>query len=334
MALLDGDSGAAGQTVLSYAHKPAVHVPSDPSGTAITWGWNRASHQLTLHYIHDGLDEVSIGSSGSRLDLLLADAGTAGQFWVEHTAGGPLLVRGSSLVRTAAVAGRRAALAGDTSAAGPITVWAPPGVRGLSWDGRTLAVGRARGGALTGLLPWPPSSIALPSLAHGWRSAFESPERLPGFDDSSWTVADHQVTDNPIQPALTPVLYAQDYGFDHGFVWYRGHFTATGDEGAIALRPGQDNVVSVLVEKMGQDESFANSLQLDSDKTRPVRARPTLRACSARTPDGRWRLIRTVRGPPSGCPTRGPRARCRRALAGTARTSHYTYRPGCGRHWA
>ena len=60
--------------------------------------------QLTLHYTHDGLDEVSIGSGRSCL-LLLADAGTAGQFWVEHAAGGPLLVHGSSLVRTAASAG-------------------------------------------------------------------------------------------------------------------------------------------------------------------------------------------------------------------------------------
>jgi len=91
------------------------------------------------------------------------------------------------------------------------------------------------GGVLTGRLPGPPSSVALPSLRQGWRFAFASPERLPGFDDASWPVADHQVTDNPIQPTSTPVLYAQDYGFDHGFVWYRGHFTATGTETGVSL---------------------------------------------------------------------------------------------------
>ena len=42
VALLDGDSGAAGQTVLSYAHRPAVRVLADPSGTPITWHWDRA----------------------------------------------------------------------------------------------------------------------------------------------------------------------------------------------------------------------------------------------------------------------------------------------------
>ena len=125
---------------------------------------------------------------------------------------------------------RSALLTGDTSAAGTISVWAPPGVRGLTWNGRTLTAGQARGGALTGSVPGPPSSIALPSLRQGWRFAFESPERLPGFDDSRWPVADHQVTDDPIQPASTPVLYAQDYGFDHGFVSYRRDFTATGNE--------------------------------------------------------------------------------------------------------
>ena len=113
------------------------------------------------------------------------------------------------------------------------------------------------------------------------------------------------------------MLYAQDYGFDHGFVWYRGHFTATGNETGVtltadtgpfgsfavwlngvylgsastptsthpfanmddtpvtqtftfpagAVKAGQDNVIAVLAENMGQDESFANSLALDSDKT-------------------------------------------------------------------
>ena len=34
LALLAGDSGAAGETTLSYAHKPTVRVLSDPSGRA------------------------------------------------------------------------------------------------------------------------------------------------------------------------------------------------------------------------------------------------------------------------------------------------------------
>jgi hypothetical protein len=90
------------------------------------------------------------------------------------------------------------------------------------------------------------------------------------------------------------VLYASDYGYNHGFVWYRGHFTATGSEtgvtltadgiaptGALsvwlngaflgsgtaagpaaarfsfpsgAVRPGNDNVIAALVENTGNPE--------------------------------------------------------------------------------
>jgi hypothetical protein len=37
------------------------------------------------------------------------------------------------------------------------------------------------------------------------------------------------------KPRLLPVLYADDYGFHQGDIWYRGHFTATGTETAINL---------------------------------------------------------------------------------------------------
>ena len=179
---------------------------------------------------------------------------------------------------------------------------------------------------------------------------------MPGFNDSNWQVADHQVTDNPIQPASTPLLYAQDYGFDHGFVWYRGHFTATGNESAIALtadtgpfgsfavwlnghylgsattqtathpfanmddttvsqtfsfpagaiQPGQDNVVSVLAENMGQDESFANSLQLDSNKTPRGLESATLNVSSGTAPAVTWRLDGASATQVARDPVRGP----------------------------
>jgi beta-galactosidase GanA len=353
LALLDGDSGAAGETVLSYDRRPSVHVVSDPAGTPITSDWDPSSHQLTLHYTHGGLQQVSIQSGGSQLSLLLADSDTAGQFWAEHTPGGPLLVRGSSLLRTASVTGRRVALAGDTSAVGSLEVWAPAQAQALSWNGRSLPTSRTPGGALRASVPGPPAHLSLPSLSHGWRFAFESPERLANFDDSSWPVADHQVTDNPIQPASTPVLYAQDYGFDHGFVWYRGHFDATGDETSVTLTAdtgsfgslavwlnghflgsdstptsthpfdnmddtpitktftfpagtisaGKDNVISVLTENMGQDESFENSLGLDSNKTPRGLESATLSASGGSAPPVTWRLMGAsslrdaVRGP-------------------------------------
>jgi beta-galactosidase GanA len=70
----------------------------------------------------------------------------------------------------------------------------------------------------------------------GWRTRAEAPEAQPGFDDSGWTTASHTATAATPYPPLTPaVLYADDYGFHYGNVWYRGHFTATGSETAINL---------------------------------------------------------------------------------------------------
>ncbi len=235
VALLDGDPGSAGQTSLAYPSRPVVRVLSDPSGDPVGSTWDATTHVLTLTYTHDGLTQVSVTAGKVRLLLLLADSDTAGQFWVEHVAGGPLLVQGASLVRSAAVAGDRAVLTGDTASAGPLRVWAPATVRALSWDGAPLTAITGAGGALSARLPGPPPALRLPTLSRGWRFDEGSPERLPSFDDGSWPVADDAVTDNPIQPSSAPVLYAQDYGFDYGFVWYRGHFTATGNETSIDL---------------------------------------------------------------------------------------------------
>ncbi|MDT7803867.1 MAG: hypothetical protein QOI78_7300, partial [Actinomycetota bacterium] len=108
-----------------------------------------------------------------------------------------------------------------------------------------------------------------------------------------WAAADHTTTNNPTKPpAGQPVLNADDYGFHHGDVWYRGHFTATGGETAVSLsgvtgnqgvyaawlngtylgssgsgakefvipagtlKPGAANVVSVLLENMGHNQDW------------------------------------------------------------------------------
>jgi Beta-galactosidase jelly roll domain len=77
--------------------------------------------------------------------------------------------------------------------------------------------------------------VALPVLS-GWRYARDVPEVDPLFDDADWTPADHARTNNPTQPATLPVLYADDYGFHYGDVWYRGRFS--GKAAGITLGAG------------------------------------------------------------------------------------------------
>jgi len=149
-----------------------------------------------------------------------------------------------------------------------------------------------------------------------------SPETAPGFGDSSWTVADHMTTSNLTVPVTLPVLYADDYGFHQGDIWYRGHFTATGTETAINLtgdtgnhgvyavwlngtylgssgngparfafpagvvKPGGDNVIAVLLENNGATPRSRCS----PTTRRSSRAVWRARRWPARPPRSPWRI--------------------------------------------
>jgi beta-galactosidase GanA len=179
---------------------------------------------------------VRITGGGRRpLLLLLGTDATAATFWQADTAAGPVLVRGTSLVRSASVDGRTLRLRADTVNPGPVEVFAPAGrgVDRLEVDGAPVAVRATASGSLLGALPGP-HPVTLPALT-GWRSSPEAPEAAPGFDDSRWTVADRTTSLSPIPPVTLPVLFADEYGYHYGSVWYRGHFTATGTETSVSL---------------------------------------------------------------------------------------------------
>jgi beta-galactosidase GanA len=228
-ALLYDPAGTDGETVLNYSSQPTVNVLS---GT-VRSTWDPASGDLRLDYVHDGLAEVEITGGGTTpLLLLIADTNTAEDFWPEQTAAGPVLVEGGYLVRTATTRdGGVLALTGDTTQAGSVTVWAPASIRFVTWNGELVRMTAGPDGSLTGTVGGP-QPVTLPQLTN-WKFASEAPEAQPGFDDSGWTLADHP-SSNASSPS-TPVLYASDYGYDHGFVWYRGHFTATGSETGVTL---------------------------------------------------------------------------------------------------
>ncbi len=287
VALFYDPTGTDGETVLAYTSKPKVTVLSGSVHTA----WDAANNELRLDYTLRGLAKVEVSGGGHPpLLLLLAGTNAAEGFWPESTSAGAVLVQGGYLVRTAATYGSVLALTGDTSEAGPLTVWAPAGVSQLTWNGLPLSTTRGSDGSLTASVPGP-APVTLPTLGN-WKFSSETPEAQPGFNDSSWTLADHPVS-NASSPS-SPVLYASDYGYDHGFVWYRGHFTPTGSETGVtltadgiaptgafsvwlngaflgsstaagptattfsfpagALMPGKDNVIAVLVENTDNPE--------------------------------------------------------------------------------
>jgi beta-galactosidase GanA len=225
VALLYGRDGERGTTVLRYASRPTVKVLAG----AVTSSFDAASGDLQLDYTHSGLARVLVTGGGRRpLLLLVGTDATAATFWQPAP---NVLVRGTSLVRSASADDGNIALRADTAQAGDVEVFGP-GSR-LTVNGAPVAVRTTPSGSLLGSLPGP-AAVRLPALT-GWRTRTEAPEAAPGFDDSRWTVADKTSSLSPFPPKTLPVLYADDYGYHYGSVWYRGRFTASGAETTVSL---------------------------------------------------------------------------------------------------
>ncbi|MGW3412544.1 beta-galactosidase [Streptomyces sp. NPDC000888] len=221
IAVLTGRSGERTETALECASEPTVTVLEGEAVHEYASGVLRVSAQL------DGLVRVLVegGGTSAPLLLLLADDGTSGRLWRYDTPSGPVLVRGPALLRTATVRGSAVHLTGDTVEAADLEVWGPRGVSEVVWNQGTLRTLATKSGSLRAeqRLPGVPG-VRLPELAN-WRRSAENPESEAGFDDSAWRLANRtsSFSTTPV-PAGQPVLFADDYGFHYGDVWYRGHF--------------------------------------------------------------------------------------------------------------
>jgi beta-galactosidase GanA len=233
-AVLYGRKGETGRTVLSYSSAPTVQVLAGSVTSSYSGG------QLTLDYAHSGLAQVRITGGGrDQLTLLIPEQSVADSMWRQDTSAGPVLERGPQLVRTASVSGPTLNLTGDTNQTSSLEIWAPAAVTDVTWNGSPIAMRRTSAGSLTAItrLAGPPA-VALPDLSAGsWRYATESKEAATAFDDSSWAQATRSSTTSTTPPpAGANVLTADDYGFHHGDVWYRGRYTAAA--GSVTLRYG------------------------------------------------------------------------------------------------
>jgi beta-galactosidase GanA len=223
MAIFDGRSGQDAETVLKFATQPTVTVLS---GTAQST-WDDATGFLRLNYTQSGLTEVLVSGGGTNpLVLIFGDDAAAASFWRLDTPAGPVIARGPALLRTASVGAGRVDLTGDTLASSPLEVWAP-GAAAVTWNGAPVATATTDSGSLLAGEPLAgPPAVDLPELTN-WVYQYETPQAQPGFDDSGWRDATLSTSNSstPI-PAGQPDLFADDYGFHHGDIWYRGSYTA------------------------------------------------------------------------------------------------------------
>ncbi|MGP3911687.1 beta-galactosidase [Nonomuraea sp. 10N515B] len=239
VAVLYGAAGSPGATILGYGSEPRVTVLEGRVSSSYAGG------ELRLDYSHEGLARVLVTGGGRRpLLLLIGTDEEAARFWRADTDMGPVLVRGTDLVRSASVnsdtvrvvadvAGNTTPMAAGNAANPAVEVFAPPAAHRLRIGTHDVRVTRTPSGSLLGSAR-APEPAPMPELT-AWRIRPEAPEARPGFDDSRWTRADRTTTTSPHPPKTLPVLYADDYGYHYGNVWYRGHFTATGAETTIDL---------------------------------------------------------------------------------------------------
>jgi hypothetical protein len=195
---------------------------------------------LRLDYAHSGLAQVRISGGGrDTLTLLIADQATADSMWRQDTAAGPVLERGPALVRTATAAGSTLALTGDTAAASSLEIWAPAAMSTVTWNGAPVTTRVTSAGSIAAVTQLAgPAAVALPDLSSAtWRYSAESPEAAVAFNDGAWAAATRTSTHSTTPPpAGQPVLTADDYGFHHGDVWYRGRYS--GAATSLSLRYG------------------------------------------------------------------------------------------------
>ena len=244
--------------------------------------------ELRLNYTHSADPRtVAVQTSAGTLRILITATPQASRYWVD----GGLIIAGPDLVTSAG-----SELVVRSSTGHGARVYGAPADRSLLLDGHVSAAPDSTMGAiLLGSIDGAPS-LALPALSN-WKFAPDAGAIDPALNDSGWTPADHTTTANPNVPP-TSTLLADDYGFHYGFVWYRGHFTASGQETFInvaarhlysvflngtllgngaesladpphvyaqtrtfqippaLLKPGQDNVISILTESLGHDEGW------------------------------------------------------------------------------
>ncbi|MFI8093638.1 beta-galactosidase [Streptomyces sp. NPDC086080] len=226
VAVFVGREGEQAHVALDCDGPPNI----DRADTEPAWSYDRGRLNVVVPLGVGGLSRILVkeGGSDTPLVLLFADDATALRLWPYETPSGSLLVYGPAMLRSATLRGSTVHLVGDVVGETGVEVWGPRGITEVTWNGEPVRtyLGRARSLVMEGMMPDAPA-VSLPELG-GWRRRGGNPESRPDFDDSAWTVADrtssHSVT--PV-PKDGPVLFADDYGFHYGDVWYRGRLTDT-----------------------------------------------------------------------------------------------------------
>ncbi|KAI8137250.1 glycoside hydrolase superfamily [Fennellomyces sp. T-0311] len=190
---------------------------------------------LQLTYKHLNCTTPAYISGGSDQDLLILIAGysAALRWWAPHVGDSyeeRVLIQGPYLVRGAKVVESTVEFIGDIDKTTDIQIVVPENITSFSWNGKKLDAKQGEHGIWTAAIEFIEPDVQFTDLTQvTWKYSPASPESMPDFDDSDWVTCDRLST-NSITPHDTwPILYADDYGYHTGNIWFRGTFNGTSE---------------------------------------------------------------------------------------------------------
>ena len=140
-----------------------------------------------------------------------------------------VILKAGYLLRNASISGNDLYLTGDVNATTTVEVigGAPDGGN-VYFNGQQLSS--------TSTVEYSAPEISIPTLGSlTWKYYDSLPEIQSGYDDSLWTDASNNSTNNPRKLTTPTSLYASDYGYNTGSLLYRGHFVANGNESSFSV---------------------------------------------------------------------------------------------------
>ncbi len=181
------------------------------------------------------------------------DRASAYSYWVPELSAGKkqqfpswantqnsIIVKAGYLVRSAFMQGDDALhITADFNATTAVEViGAPKAARSLHINGDKVPHDVDSNGIWKAVVEYREAGLSLPDLeALEWKYVDSLPELRDDYDDSTWPKADHENTDNNRVTLATPTsLLGSDYGFNTGYLVFRGRFTATGNELSFGLQ--------------------------------------------------------------------------------------------------
>ena len=260
VAVVYSGNGDQNKTVLKYDSEPDVKVKTGK----VDVKWDDNNKTLSLSNQFDGLANVQITSNEKSLRLIMGSYDQMNNLWEKKTDQGTVLIDGPYLVRTAKSENKTLNLSGDSSKAVEMKVFCPKDINEITWNGQPLNTKSSfewEVGSIPGI---DQDKVVLPEL-NNWRYHDATFEADPKFDDSNWQTANKDSSNSITNFTGKHVLFADDYGFHHGNVWYRGHFNSDGKEKTIKLNAITGNYGAYSVWLNGH---FMGSCEMEKDESK------------------------------------------------------------------